>query len=347
MKHFSQEDVEHLKKKEQQGGGCLSDLVSTLAVFGLIVMVVAAILSFAGTHQPGVAVAVDATVIYGPTELVLVNTPTLRPTATPAIVAIEVAATAVSPATIAPTTAPTYTPLPTYTAVPTQTPVATYTPPPTQTPAATFTPFPTWTPAPTAVPIPVPDFSHLVSDYSATRTTLTRLTWLAAGLIGVALVVMAYSLRPSDRDLKRLQRLIEMHLLAGLKTPAPVQALPAPVRTTPLAEYRRNRVAPVQTPVTPVTPVQNTGAAPPETIMVSVQPNGAGDDMATMRAICELWNEITERGERPSLNRVCVEYFGSKNSDRLALIRRAVRWGREQEVVVTAVSETAVSGGAA
>lgn len=334
MEHFTEEDVLALKKAEQGGGFC--GVFASLIVFVLVAAVVAVGLSIGG-QQPGTAVPTTATAISGPTELVLLPTPTLRPTVTPAVAllapAIEAApAMSPTPAQVA-TVAPTWTPLPTYTAVPSQTPAATYTPPPTHTPLSTwtavptFTPFPTWTPVP-----PLPDIQGAISAYGMSSATLTRLTWLVAALITFGFMALLVSVRPSDRDLRRIQKLLEMHLLMALRPPAPVRALPAPVRTTPLAEHLAKRGTPVQnTGVTGVTGV-NTGAAP-EIITVSVQPVEEGDT-AVMEAICELWNEIAEGGERPSFNRICVEYFGSKNSDRLAIIRRAVKWGRENGKVL-------------
>lgn len=349
MKHFSQEDVMKLKEQEQagSGGGCLAELFGNLLVFGVVAVLIIAAIAFASTGQPGTAVPTTATAISGPTELVLLPTPTLRPTATSAAPQLAPAIEAVmspTPAQVAAPTqvgvAPTWTPLPTYTAVPSQTPAATYTPLPTSTPPATwtavptFTPFPTWTPPPAPTAVPLPDIQDAISAYGMSSATLTRLTWLVAALITFGFMALLVSVRPFDRDLRRIQRLIEMHLLAALKPPAPVQALPAPVRTTPLAEYLAKRDAPVQnTGYTGVTGA-NTGAAPPEMITVSVQPAEPEVDTAVAQAICDLWNEIAGRGERPSFNRVCVEYFGSKNSDRLALVRRAVRWGRENGEVL-------------
>lgn len=344
---FSAEDVLALKKAEQGGGG-FCGVFASLLVFVLVAVVVAVVLSIGG--QPGTAVPTTATAISGPTELVLLPTPTLRPTATPSAPLLVPAIEAVmspTPVQVA-TVAPTWTPLPTYTAVPSQTPPATHTPPATWTAVPTYTPAPTWTAVP---PYLVADYTN---DWQASRMAVTRLTWLALVFIGLSVCGLLFAVfRPTDRDLRRVYRLLEMHLLTLLASPtpthAPVQALPAPVRTTPLSEWQRKRGAPVQNtgvaPVTPVTPVQNTGAAPAEIITVSVLPTEPDVDTAVMEAICALWNEISERGERPSFNRVCNEFFGAKNSDRLAIIRRAVKWGREQGFLVGMY--TAVSGGTA
>jgi len=288
--HFSGEDVQALKKQEQSG--CASELISTLAIFAVVIIIIVSAIALADVDQPGIAVAVDATVIYGPTELVLLSTPTLAATATH-------------------TPEPSYTPLSTYTPDPTQTLA------PTFTPLATHTPFPTWTPAPIATPFPL---VTMVDNYRDTRMAMVAGTAVFGVLIAAGSGLVLFSLRP-DRDLKRLYKLLEMHLLTNLQPPAPVRATPAPVRTISPDEWRRERDA----------LVQNTGVTgAPEKITVFVQPTEPAVDTAVVEAICELWNEILNRGERPSFNRVCFEYFGSKNSDRLAIVRRAVKHGRER-----------------
>lgn len=349
MKHFTEEDVLKLKEQEQQPGGCVAKMGSSLMVVILVILVILAAITFS-SDRPDTAVPTTATAIYGPTAPQLMDTPTLAPTAVPPAMLIEVAPAVT--AVPSPTAAATHTPPATYTPLPTHTPQATYTPPPTWTPAATYTPAATFTPPPTWTAVPPYQMADYTATWQATRAAVNRLIWLSVAFIGLALFSLLFAiLRPnSNRDLHRLYRLLEMQLLALLAPPtptrAPVRALPTPVRTTPLSEYRRNRDAPVQrTGVTGVTGA-NTGAAPPEIITVSVQPVGEGTaDMEIMQAICDLWNEMAQRGERPSFNKICIEYFGSKNSDRLALIRRAVKWGREQHVIIgTAVSETAVHG---
>ncbi len=343
MKHFTKEDVLKLKEQEQgRGGGCLAEMVGNIAAFGLVVAIVVAALSFASIGQPGAAVPTTATIIYGPTELVLESTPTLAPTATPPTAAPVLTGAAVvhTAVSAAPSWTPpaTYTPLPTYTPAATHTAAPTYTPPPTWTPMSTWTAVPTWTPVP---PYQVADYA---AEWRASRAAADRLTWLALAVVGLAATGFALAAVGRPTDLRRLYRLLEMHLLATLLPPAPVapvRALPAPVRTTPLNEYlarRSGQNAPVQntgvTGVTGAAPVQNTGATPaPGVITVSVKPAEPAVDVAVMQAICAVWNEILERGERPSMNQACFEYYGSKNSDRLAIVNRAIKWGRGEGIV--------------
>lgn len=331
MKHFSEEDVIKLKEQEQKGGGCLSELFGNLLALGVVVLLIVVALAFAGAGNPGTAVPTTATAIHGPTGLVLAETPTLAPTVT-ALPALAVEA--------APDTAATWMPPATYTPLPTYTPMATHTAVPTYTPLPTWTALPTWTPAPTWTPPAPHQVIDYATDWQAARATATRLTWLSLAFFGLAAVGFLLAvIRPNDSQLRRLYRLLEMHLLAMLTSPtgpaAPVRALPAPVRTTPLHEWQRSRVAPVQnTGVTGAAPVQNTGATPaPGVITVSVKPTEPAVDVAVMQAICALWAEILERGERPSMNQVCFEYYGSKNSDRLAIVSRAIKWGRGEGII--------------
>ncbi len=344
MKHFSEEDITKLKEQEK-GGGCLLETISNLVVFFLVAVVIVGVLAVVNAgQQPGLAVSTTATAIYGPTGLVLSNTPTLAPTVTrlPAL-AVEAA-----PATVGAVPASTWMPPATYTPLPTYTPMATHTAAPTYTPPPTWTALPTWTPAPTWTPPAPHQVIDYAADWQAARTAAIRLTWLSLALFGLAAVGLLFAVvRPNDSHLRRLYRLLEMHLLtilaqAGMASPtapaAPVRALPAPVRTTPLHEWQRSRVAPVRntgvTGVTGAAPVQNTGATPaPGVITVSVQPTEPVIDAAVLEGICSLWNEMSARGERPSMNRVCFEYFGSKNSDRLAIVNRAIKWGRGEGII--------------
>jgi hypothetical protein len=149
------------------------------------------------------------------------------------------------------------------------------------------------------------------------------LPWLVGSLVWlllVALVVLAYvshQMRPPTPVLITPEG-IPVDGTYGVRLPPPAGQ---PVRETPSA--------PVLAPVTPVTPPDApVQSAPPEKIEVSVTDANPDTDVATMTALCTAWNEIAERGEQPSLNKLCVEYFGGKNSERLAIARRAVRWGR-------------------
>jgi hypothetical protein len=109
------------------------------------------------------------------------------------------------------------------------------------------------------------------------------------------------------------------------RRPAPSPAPASGVRLSPPVH------APRRAPVTPpVTPAENGHAPAPETITLSVVPDEApAVDEAFMRHICDMWNDL----ERPSLTQTCLKVFGSKNSQRLAIVRRAIRWGREQGLI--------------
>ena len=309
-----EKEIEKLKmaEKETAGPGCIGNLANAIAS-GLVVIIVIVVLAIlASLGNPATAVPVSATAILGPTELVLAATPTLRPSSTPAVI------TAVLEPAPGPTAVATQTPAPTYTPWPTDTPAATYTAAPTYTPWPTFTPYPTTTAAPLAV---------AVDQFTTSKTELNRITLAVVALATISGLLLLLSFRPKDSDLRRIQKLLEMQLMAAL-SPAPAAkqlAQPAPVRTTPLSEHKKKRAAPVQN--TGVTGgVTGVTTAPPETITVTVAPV-ADDDPAVLAAIWDLWQGM----DRPSMNAVCQQYFGSKNSDRLALVRRAIRWGESQE----------------
>lgn len=352
MKHFTDEDIWALKKAEQeQGGGGFCGVFASLIVFVLVAAVVAVMLSIS-SKQPDTAVQVQATAIYGPTELVLVNTPTLRPTVTQVTAILEVAAgtviatTPTMPPTAVPTIAPTWTPAATYTPLPTYTAVPSQTPQPTSTAVPTFTPFPTWTPMPTTMPLP--DVPNAVSSYGLTTAALTRLTYLVAALITFGLVALLVSARPSDKDLRRIQKLLEMHLMAALRPVAPVRALPppSPVRSIPLHEWKR--VQPRTQSSTLSSGVSSHENSPTVdgaggSTRVSIH-SAAGElefpfplDTADLpegekrRLVLDAWRVLD--GNKTA---VCMMLYGRKGG---------AIWEYVSEVLETAVQDTAVNGG--
>lgn len=257
---------------------------------------------------------------------------------------------------------PTQTPYPTYTPYPSATwtpqpPQATWTPEPTHTAQPTYTPYPTATATSTAEPTAVPvatDVPFLIAPLSnqadppdprAGGDDGPLLGWL----IG-ALIALVFTLIGLVAFVARQMRPVPPTPILITPEGAPVDTAPHGRKLPPPAgqPVLTNRPAPVRAPVTPVTPpgapevapVQTgqgespaKAGAPPETIQVSVTDANPDTDEATMTALCAAWNRIKERGEQPSLNKLCVEYFGGKNSERMAIARRAVRWGRARGLI--------------
>jgi hypothetical protein len=328
-------EAERGTAKERGGCGRLSLIIGLALIIGGL---------FYASEMQGKTLRPNPTPLYvAETAVSQRATPTLAPTATATASATSLptgTAAAVATRTPLPTQTPypTYTPYPsaTWTAQPTFTPQATWTAEPTHTAQPTYTPFPTATetavPAvATAVPFLAPPAVQAADPPDGGSPLPTWLPWLVGSLVAlllVALVVLAYvshQMRPPTPVLITPEG-IPVDGTYGVRLPPPDGQ---PVRETPSA--------PVPAPVTPVSPpevapVQNSTqrgqGAPPETIQVSVTDANPDTDVATMTALCTAWNEIAERGEQPSLNKLCVEYFGGKNSERLAIARRAVRWGR-------------------
>ncbi len=352
----SAEDIKKYKEQEKAAGrrrGCLAPLIFLLLVVGVFAVAMS-------NRQPArlEVAAVPPTAILA--SETWPPTPTLAPTATatPALaLAIEEQPTQ-EPATW--TLEPTHTPLPTLTPWPTHTPLpsATWTLEPTHTPLPTLTPWPTHTavpPAPTSPPAiahvepttaPGPSLPVLVQDLDDTRSELQTALFVVLALLFVALLLVGYSLRSLSPGAILALLMRKQGPDPGQPGGAPAGTVPAgitpdgevvPLSPTAVALPRptwqpvREASAPVHAPVTPVSPpnapVQNTGAGP-ETITVALQPTGQGDE-ETMRDICRIWNNL----ERPSFNKVCEAKFGSKNSERLAIVRRSIKWGRGQGLV--------------
>ena len=342
------EKIKKLKELEnapESGGGCQIIFI----LFGLAVMVVGFYFIFFVEGKPSAVATVSETALgVAETAVSSSATPTLAPTAT-----VTASPTA--------TAAPTETPIPTNTALPTSTPLPTNTPYPTHTPQATWTPQatftaepthtaqPTYTPYPTAVAtaterpffVPVGGVAESGGDDPLPRWfpwVMAGLGLLVLALIGLTGYV-ARQMRPVPPVAAPLMVTpdgIPVPGTYGVQLPPPVHQ---PVRQIP--------VAPVPAPVTPVpapgglpevAPVQS--GAPPEKIEVSVTDASASTDEATMTAICAAWNEIKARGELPSLNKVCQEFFGGKNSERMAIARRALKWGRGNGLIETKQTKT-------
>lgn len=346
-KYFSEEDILKLKEAEKGGGGGASFLV--IVGLGLIV---AGLLYASHMQGKTLTPVVTPFAIGVETAVSQLATPTLAPTATATASATWLpteTATAIPTHTPLPTQTPypTYTPYPsaTWTAQPTFTPQATWTPEPTHTALPTYTPYPSPTATSTAVPTAVP---------LATNAPLLPLPVNQAdppdgdGPLALTVILLIGSLIV----LALAALLVLAYVSHQMRPPTPVMVTPegVPVDTAPNGRkfpppagppVRQPRPAPVQAPVTPVTPpgatsgapVQTGQGAPPETIAVSVTDANPDTDEATMRALCTAWNEIAERGEQPSLNKLCIEYFGGKNSERMAIARRAVRWGRAKGLI--------------
>ena len=358
-KYFSEEDVLKLKEAEKGGGG---GSASFLLIIGLGLIVAG--LLYASHMQGKTLTPVVTPFAVAETAVSTSATPTLAATATATASATAqptetATASATAQATHTPlptqTPYPTYTPYPsaTWTAQPTFTPQATWTAEPTHTAQPTYTPYPTATatetavPAATDMPFLVPPLANQADPPDGDGPLPGWLPWLIGGLIVLVLALIglnayvAHQMRPVP--------------------PTPILITPdgIPVDTAPHGRQlpppagspvRETRPAPVQTPVTPVTPpgapevapVQTgqgaapaKAGAPPETIEVSVTAANPDTDEATMTALCAAWNEIAARGEQPSLNKLCIEYFGGKNSERMAIARRAVRWGRANNLIGT------------
>lgn len=357
-KYFSEEDVLKLKEAEKGGGGGVPGCSTFMIVIGLGLIIAG--LFWADSMQGKTLTPIVTPMMVAETAVAQLATPTLAPTAT---ATASATAAPTETATAVPTAIPTHTPLPTQTPYPTYTPYpsATWTVQPTHTPQATWTAEPTHTAQPTYTPYPSPTATNTAEPTAVPVATdlpflvppLTDqadppdgdgplpgwLPWLIGGLIGLALALIG----------------LNAYVARQMRPPTPVLVTPegVPVDTAPHGvklpppagpPVRQNRPAPVQAPVTPVTPeiapVQTgqgaapaKAGAPPETIAVSVTDANPDTDEATMRALCAAWNEIAARGEQPSLNKLCIEYFGGKNSERMAIARRAVRWGRAHGLI--------------
>lgn len=351
---FTEEEILKLKEAEKGGGGIGCAGLSLIIGLGLIVVG----LLYASHMQGKTLTPVVTPFAVAETAVSTSAAPTLTPTAT-------ATASATSAPTETATAVPTNTSIPTYTPLPTQTPYPTYTPypsatwtaQPTFTPQATWTPEPTHTALPTYTPYPSPTATSTAVPTAVPLATdvpflapLTNqadppdggsplpgwLPWLIGGLTMLVLALIG----------------LTAYVAHQMRPPTPVVLTPegVPVDTAPNGRrfpppdgppVRQTRPAPVQAPVTPVTPpgapevapVQRGQDAPPEKIEVSVTDANPDTDEATMRALCAAWNEIAERGEQPSLNKLCIEYFGGKNSERMAIARRAVRWGRAKGLI--------------
>lgn len=349
-KYFSEEDVLKLKDAENGGGdgpGCVTFMI----VFGLGLIIAG--LLWASEMQDKTLTPVVTSFAVAETAVAHLATPTLAATATATASATASAtaqptetATAVATHTPLPTQTPypTYTPYPSATWTP-QPPQATWTPQPTHTAQPTYTPYPTATATSTAEPTAVPvatDVPFLVAPLTNQADPPGNGGPLPDWLIGV-LVALVFTL------IGLVAYVVHQTRPAP---PAPVMITPegVPVDTAPYGRQlpppagspvRETRPAPVQAPVTPVTPpgapevapVQAGQGAPPETIEVSVTAANPDTDEATMTALCTAWNEIAARGEQPSLNKLCIEYFGGKNSERMAIARRALKWGRANGLI--------------
>lgn len=354
-KYFSEEDTLKLKEAEKSGGGDGPGCSAFMIVIGLGLIIAG--LFWASEMQGKTLTPVVTPMVVAETAVSTSATPTLAATAT-ATASATAAPTETATAVATHTPLPTQTPYPTYTpypsatwtaqptALPTHTPQATWTPEPTHTAQPTYTPYPTATETSTAVPTAVP----LATDVPFLAPLVNQadppdgddgplpgwLPWLIGGLIVLVLALIG----------------LTAYVARQMRPPTPVMITPEgiPVDTAPHgiklpppagSPVRQTRPAPVQAPVTPVTPpgapevapVQRGQGAPPETIAVSVTDANPDTDEATMRALCAAWNEIAERGEQPSLNKLCIEYFGGKNSERMAIARRAVRWGRAKGLI--------------
>lgn len=342
-KYFSEEDVLKMKEAEKGGGGDGPGCSAFSLIFGLG-LIIAGLFWASAMQGKTLTPVVTPFAIGMETAVSQLATPTLAPTATAtasATAAPTETATAIPTHTPLPTQTPypTYTPYPsaTWTAQPTFTPQATWTPEPTHTAQPTYTPYPTATATdePTAAPVATDaPFADLPGgDGPLPGWLIGAVIALLFALIGLVAYV-AHQMRPVP--------------------PTPILITPEgiPVDTAPHGRklpppggepVRETRPAPVQAPVTPVTPpgapevapVQTGQGAPPETIAVSVTDANPDTDEATMTALCAAWNEIAARGEQPSLNKLCIEYFGGKNSERMAIARRAVRWGRANNLIGT------------
>lgn len=351
-KYFSEEDVLKLKEAEKGGGdGDGGGGARFLLIIGLGLIVAG--LLYASYMQDKTLTPIVTPFAVAETAVSQLPTPTLAATATATASATWLpteTATAVATHTPLPTQTPypTYTPYPSATWTPqaTFTPQATWTPEPTHTAQPTYTPYPTATDEPTAVPVAtdvpflVPPLTNQVDPPDGGP--------LPGWLIGV-LVALVFTLIGLVAYVVHQTRPVPPAPVLITPEGIPVDTAPHGIKLPPPAgpPVRSKPFAPVQTPVTPVTPpgapevapVQMGQGAPPETIAVSVTDANPDTDEATMRALCAAWNEIAARGEQPSLNKLCVEYFGGKNSERMAIARRAVRWGRANNLIGTNKNE--------
>lgn len=339
--------IKKLKEQEAapEGGGCRIIVI----LFGLLFMAVGFYVIFFVEGKPSaIATASETTLFVAETAVSTSATPTLVPTATATATASPTAT-----ASVTATAQPTHTPLPTQTPYPTHTPYpsATWTAQPTFTLQATHTAQPTYTPYPTATPTASATAQPTAAPVVTERPYLapvavaadppddgSPLPW-AVGLLVGSLIILALAALMLVAYVSHQMRTHPPGapvLITPDGTTTPGGQLPPP-DWQPVLEPRP---APVSAPVTPVSPpgglpevapVQN--AAPPEKIEVSVTAADPSVDEATMRAICAAWNEIEARGEKPSLNKLCTEYFGGKNSERMAIARRAVKWGRGKGLI--------------
>lgn len=353
MKYATDEDILTFKKEEQiklkQHSGHLPLIIG----IGLLAFLFFCVLPYfiprgdpAATPTPAAIAAPMLNTVVPPASPFPTATASPAPLPTWTMWPTETRPVApVAPAPMAATAAipATYTPPPTHTAAPT------YTPPPTWTPPATWTPAPTWTPQATQTaqntPLPLIVTRNILVPVPAEEPfPIAGLGLLPAGLLALLLFGL-WLLRRNP---------VQPAPIIIQQAPAPA-ALPSPTpRLEPLI-LRRNEqpapVSPVQTPpevapVSPVkTPVQNghevggNGNRPgPGRITVSVEPAEPIEvDEALNRRICAAWNSLKD----PSNNKVIDIIWGGKNkknSDRNALVNRAIEWGRGQGIVKDEVS---------
>jgi hypothetical protein len=242
---------------------------------------------------------------------------------------------------IPPPPADTPAPLPSQTPLPTHTAAPTYTPLPTHTPAPTWTPAATWTAVPTPIPliVTIPGPATIVPTSPSVTDLLILFAagvffWLGIGGIG-------FSVRALWRQHRPRPLVVEV--------PPEPAALPSPT-LIPVVLRRHEPVSPPLAPVTPVqstpevapvtplvspppSPPQNGSGAGPARITVTVEPDESTEvDEAVMLEFCAIWNGL----KRPSYNKVIEAKWGSKddkNQIRLALVKRAIEWGRGQGIV--------------
>ena len=236
------------------------------------------------------------------------------------------------------TTLPTYTPASTQTPYPTLTAVSTPLPvmvfADTQTPAPTQTTQATYTPYPLVAPIATIDIGPLKRQITSLDNDLQTAGYgmILLSAIG-ALMLATIIYQATHPSVVTVEKIVEVPL--QYETPptptshtVDIRVLPPPTETP-----QRERVAPKQAivpsvaPVTPVLSPGRPGVAPPERVTVEVKPiNDIDEDLAMkiIQTYNRLWLQL---GRPPSQNAVIKAMWGSKNSVRMAVVRRAIEWG--------------------
>lgn len=297
---FTEEKIKELKAAEQAKG---APSLWTLALTGLAVLIISSGLLLLYLMQDNIQPL--------PTPIVITEaTRTLRPTPTLRSTRERVA-----------TSVPTDTPQPTATstATPTGTDAPTYTPYPTLTALPTYTPYPTATAIPTETSTATPTAQPSPSPTAAVPLVITAPTATGGSNIRQGIVDAGFALITIVAAYLALVQAKTIRMMAD-KPAAPPTPLPTPKLVQNTGANTSDTGA-------------NTGATPVQ-LTVSMESAEPKADEDALKELYQIWKGLAEKeGVRQSLTQVCREKWGEngKNAERMALVKMAVQWGKEQE----------------